>query len=288
MSTGRADLLWYLMECSNEARTQYVKSRYAQILNDRKWLKRRIQFGDARYLSVLVENGADCKDVQFDREWLKRCIQFEGGRRLSFLLENGVNFKDVQCDCPYSHENPPEQISVGEYFVVKEATDMLELLCKNGYDVKHKVNVTVGGSFLNGFYDLSHDENKGRCSLLALAIRLQNLEAIKILLQYGANANATETILLKRYRKKLFRSDYLEATVTMLTYAIDSGSEKIVRLLLDHGATWDNIISLDGKSVIEKQFPYQKAFLIRYDICRDRKKKYLEFLRRNGWQGSSF
>ena len=93
---------------------------------------------------------------------------------------------------------------------------------------------------------------------------------VKILLEYGANANLVEDIMFY---------DGTKEKESMLTCAIvDAKSKDMVALLIKHGATWKNIITYRGITRVEKRFPYNRF------VSAD----FVKFLKTQGWTGSLF
>ena len=100
----------------------------------------------------------------------------------------------------------------------------------------------------------------------------KDLGIVKILLEAGADPDRVETI---------HPDDGRIGRKSMLTYAIvDAKNAEMVRLLIKYGATWENKITYNGITKIERRFPYATINGVNQQM--------IDVLKTCGWKGPLF
>lgn len=265
---------------------------------------------DLGMVKVLLEAGADpngVKTIHFDNGRIERksmltcaIIDAKNAEMVKLLLKHGAN---------------PDSIRVSQ---VKNGTDEYSALSEAIWNAKDLGIVKIlleAGADPNRVETIHPDNGRiERKSMLAYAVaNAKNAEMVKLLLKHGTNPDSIRT-----YQSKNGTDEYsalsdaiwcakdlgivkilLEAGAdpdrvetihpddgrigrkSMLTYAIvDAKNAEMVRLLIKYGATWENKITYNGITKIERRFPYATINGVNQQM--------IDVLKTCGWKGPLF
>ena len=265
---------------------------------------------DLGIVKILLEAGADpdrVETIHFDNGSIERksmltcaIIDAKNAEMVKLLLKHGAN---------------PDSIRVSQ---VKNGTDEYSALSEAIWNAKDLGIVKIlleAGADPNRVETIHPDNGRiERKSMLAYAVaNAKNAEMVKLLLKHGTNPDSIRT-----YQRKNGTDEYsalsdaiwyakdlgivkilLEAGAdpdrvetihpddgrigrkSMLTYAIvDAKNAEMVRLLIKYGATWENKITYNGITKIERRFPYATINGVNQQM--------IDVLKTCGWKGPLF
>lgn len=265
---------------------------------------------DISMVKVLLEAGADPNGVE--------TIHFDNGRieRKSMLTCAIIDAKNAEMvKLLLKHGANPDSIRVSQ---VKNGTDEYSALSEAIWNAKDLGIVKIlleAGADPNRVETIHPDNGRiERKSMLAYAVaNAKNAEMVKLLLKHGTNPDSIRTYQSKNgtdeysalsdaiwYAKDLgIVKILLEAGAdpdrvetihpddgrigrkSMLTYAIvDAKNAEMVRLLIKYGATWENKITYNGITKIERRFPYATINGVNQQM--------IDVLKTCGWKGPLF
>ena len=216
---------------------------------------------NAEIVKLLLEHGADPNLI----EDVTNSNGTKGKKSmLTYAIHDAKNTDIVKLLLEYDVDPNKSYLifSDGECYsslsiAVTESAAMVKLLLEYGADPNKSYRISSSGGHFSPLID-------------AILKSPKNTKMVSLLLEHGANPNLVTEITL---------DDGSKVVTSMLTWAIVH-AENIgtVDALLRHGATWDNVITLDGITKIERKFPYQKYV----------SKEWVKFLKARDWKGSIF
>ena len=216
---------------------------------------------NAEIVKLLLEHGADPNLI----EDVTNSNGTKGKKSmLTYAIHDAKNTDIVKLLLEYDVDPNKSYLifSDGECYsslsiAVTESAAMVKLLLEYGANPNKSYRISSSGGHFSPLID-------------AILKSPKNTKMVSLLLEHGANPNLVTEITL---------DDGSKVVTSMLTWAIVH-AENIgtVDALLRHGATWDNVITLDGITKIERKFPYQKYV----------SKEWVKFLKARDWKGSIF
>lgn len=238
--------------------------------NDWSMLSRAVSLNQLDIVKVLLEYKADPDSYRIYTEQGIRSVHYalneaiwnaKNSNIVNILLQYGAN-AEIVSHKEFNNGNTVEISALSEAVCDNNVEATLVLLKNDASSNSYRL-LKEPGMFEASMYFALNDA----------VWNSKNPKIIKMLLEYGADTSAISTHIFENGRNQL----------TALAEAIKSDkldyeeSENMIDILLEHGASWDDEIYLNGIRSDIRHYPFDKQY--------DFDKEYLIFLKSRGWKG---